>query len=135
MCPRGSYPFYIVSYWQKWVTTSWTDSTYKLTNLTIFNSVRSSKCIAKVNWKLMNKINLATSGIRHTGGSLNILERAIGIQRGLRCGIMARPYFLNLIEKLIDYFLELNVGFNSILNRYCFRAHVIIYLPHRIVSV
>ena len=26
MCPRNSYPFYIVSYYTKWVTTSWTYS-------------------------------------------------------------------------------------------------------------
>ena len=24
-CPRGSDPFYIVTYYMKWVTTSWTD--------------------------------------------------------------------------------------------------------------
>ena len=26
VCPRSSYPFYVVSYYIKWVTTSWTDS-------------------------------------------------------------------------------------------------------------
>ena len=26
MCPRSSYPFYIVTYFIKWVTSSWTDS-------------------------------------------------------------------------------------------------------------
>ena len=29
MCPRSSYPFYIVAYYNvKWVTTSWTDGSY-----------------------------------------------------------------------------------------------------------
>ena len=27
MCPRSSYPFCIVKYYIKWVTTSWTDNT------------------------------------------------------------------------------------------------------------
>ena len=27
VCPRSSYPFYMVSYYIKWVTTSWTHST------------------------------------------------------------------------------------------------------------
>ena len=29
VCPRSSDPFYIVGYYIKWVTTSWTYSTYK----------------------------------------------------------------------------------------------------------
>ena len=29
MFPRSNYPFYIVTYYVKWVTTSWTDSTLK----------------------------------------------------------------------------------------------------------
>ena len=34
ICPRSSYPFYIVSYYIKWVTTSWTHSTGSATNFT-----------------------------------------------------------------------------------------------------
>ena len=29
VCPRSSHPFHIVSYYMKWVTTSWTYSIYK----------------------------------------------------------------------------------------------------------
>ena len=29
VCPGSSYPFYIVSYYIKWVTLSWTHSTYE----------------------------------------------------------------------------------------------------------
>ena len=28
VCPRSSYPFYVVTYYIKWVTTSWTHSVY-----------------------------------------------------------------------------------------------------------
>ena len=30
ICPKRSYPFYIVTYYIKWATTSWPYSTYKL---------------------------------------------------------------------------------------------------------
>ena len=30
ICPRSSDPFYVVSYYIKWVTTSWTHSTYHI---------------------------------------------------------------------------------------------------------
>ena len=30
LCPRRSNPFYIVCYYLKWVTTSWTDSTKRM---------------------------------------------------------------------------------------------------------
>ena len=32
ICPRSSDPFYIVTYYMKWVTTSWTHSTNEKTN-------------------------------------------------------------------------------------------------------
>ena len=31
ICPRSSYPIYIVSYCMKWVTTSWTYSKFQIT--------------------------------------------------------------------------------------------------------
>ena len=30
VCPRSSYPFYIVTYYINWVTTSWTYSTFSI---------------------------------------------------------------------------------------------------------
>ena len=33
ICPRSSFPIYIVAYYIKWVTTSWAHSTYNRTNI------------------------------------------------------------------------------------------------------
>ena len=41
MCPRSSYPFYILTYFMKWVTTSWTDGTY---TLKILSELSIEKC-------------------------------------------------------------------------------------------
>ena len=36
VCPRSSDPFYIVTYYIKWVTTSWTDSNIIIHNISGF---------------------------------------------------------------------------------------------------
>ena len=48
VCPRSSDPFYIVSYYMKWVTTSWTYSSasHKIFyNLHVAPNIRSMFCI------------------------------------------------------------------------------------------
>ena len=53
MCPRSSFPFYIVSYYIKWVTTFWTNSNMKIRQ--DFLDIEYSLTISSSVYDILNK--------------------------------------------------------------------------------
>ena len=119
VCPRSSYTFYIVSYYIKWVTTSWTYSIYNIYYIYIFLSGANACSVsyhltvlcsgrAEQSEKYIYPHRVARVKPYQTTGNCGIIRGTIWTVRltiFILTTILTDHYFVQYVQEVVTHFM------------------------------